>query len=254
MIHSMFLCHGAPDIVLEGNEYTRLLQEMGKNIKPKVIVNFTAHWENEITTISSIEGKYDMIYDFYGFPKELYAKQYPANGSPEYAKKVKDLLESSNIPAKLDTSRGIDHGTWALLYIMYPEANIPVVQVSVNPFRPMEEQFAIGEALKSLGEEDVLIIGSGSTVHNLATLDGYAKEPKSWAVEFDDWLIDKVLKKDMKALYSYQSLAPNAHTAVPREEHITPMFIAMGSGTLEAPRLIHRSYAYGTLTYLGFEF
>jgi 4,5-DOPA dioxygenase extradiol len=250
----MFLCHGAPDLVLEENEYTGLLKEIGKQYRPKAIVLFTAHWETEVTAISSVAGTYDMIYDFYGFPAELYRKQYPAKGSPQLAQKVKKLLEANKIPSNLDDKRGMDHGTWSLLSIMYPEADIPVVQVSVNPFRPMEEQFRIGEALKSLAEEDILIIGSGSTVHNLGTLNGNAKKPESWAVEFDDWMIDKVEHLSLKELYNYQALAPHARLAVPREEHIVPLFIAMGSGQTDSPKLLHRSYAYGTFTYLGFEF
>ncbi len=254
MIHPMFLCHGAPDLVLEENDFTRFLKEIGKQRQPKAIVLFTAHWETEVTAISSIEGTYDMIYDFYGFPKELYRKQYPAKGSPKLAKKVKQLLEDKNIPANLDEKRGADHGTWSLLSIMYPEAEIPVVQISVNPFRPMEEQFRLGEALKSLAEEDILIIGSGSTVHNLRTINANAIKPESWAVEFDDWLIEKITHVSRKELFDYQALAPHARLAVPREEHIVPLFIAMGSGQTEAPKLLYRSYAYGTLTYLGVEF
>jgi 4,5-DOPA dioxygenase extradiol len=253
MINSLFLCHGGPSIVLDNNEYTTFLKEIGDKIKPKAIVIFTAHWESEITTISSISGKYNMIYDFYGFPAELYAMNYPAVGSPEVALKVKRLLEASGIQSSLDNTRGIDHGTWDMLYIMYPKADIPVVQVSVNPFMPMEEQYSIGEALRSLGEEDILVIGSGSTVHNLRTVDWDAKEPKTWAMEFDDWLIEKVESKQIDQLYSYQKLAPNVKLAVPREEHIVPLFIAMGSGQKKQPKLLHRSYAYGTLSYLCFE-
>ena len=254
MIHPMFLCHGAPDLVLKDNEFTRLLKTIGTQYKPKAIILFTAHWETEVTAISSIEGTYDMIYDFYGFPAELYRKQYPAKGSPELAKRIKQLLEAKKIPSNLDEKRGLDHGTWSLLSMMYPNVEIPVVQMSINPFRPMEEQFCIGEALSSLPEEDILIIGSGSTVHNLATLKGNAREPESWAVEFDDWLIDKVEHASLEELYNYQTHAPHVRLAVPREEHIVPLFIAMGSGQTETKKLLHRSYAYGTLTYLGFEF
>lgn len=254
MINSLFLCHGGPTIVVEKNEYTTFLRELGNNIKPKAIVVFTAHWESEITTISSVEGKYDMIYDFYGFPRELYEMKYPASGSPDLAKKISNLLEENKINSKIDTKRGLDHGTWDLLYIMYPTANIPVVQVSINPFMPMEEQYKIGKALQTLGEEDILVIGSGSTVHNLGTIDWEATKAKSWAVEFDDWLIEKVEAGDLNQLFSYQKLAPNSKLAVPREEHIVPMFIAMGAGMNKKPKLLHRSYIYGTLTYLGFEF
>jgi 4,5-DOPA dioxygenase extradiol len=147
----------------------------------------------------------------------------------------------------------MDHGTWDLLYIMYPNADIPVIQVSINPFMSMQQQYKIGEALRSLGQEDILVIGSGSTVHNLGTVDWEATEPKSWAVAFDDWLVEKVESNQMNQLFSYQELAPNAKLAVPREEHLVPLFIAMGCGQQKQPKLLYRSYAYGTLTYLCFE-
>ncbi len=253
MLPSLFICHGGPSIVFEKNEYTAFLKEYSSKIKPKAIVVFTAHWENKITTISSINGVYDMIYDFYGFPKELYALKYLAKGSPEIALKVKTLLKDNGIESNLDKKRGLDHGTWDILYLMYPKADIPVVQISVNPFMSMEEQFKIGEALKILGEEDILVIGSGSTVHNLSTLVD-VKEPIRWAMEFDDWLIEKVENKNLEELFSYQDLAPHAKLAVPREEHIVPLFIALGSGQRKEAKLLHRSYNFGTLTYLAFEF
>lgn len=253
MLPSLFICHGAPSIVFEKNEYTTFLKEYSSKINPKAIVVFTAHWENKITTISSINGVYDMIYDFYGFPKELYALKYLAKGSTEIALKVKSLLKNKGIESCLDEKRGLDHGAWDILYLMYPKADIPVIQISVNPFMPMEEQYKIGEALKSVGKEDILVIGSGSTVHNLSTLAD-VKEPIRWAVEFDDWLIEKVQKKNLEELFSYQNLAPHAKLAVPREEHIVPLFIALGSGQRSEPKLLHRSYSFGTLTNLAFEF
>jgi 4,5-DOPA dioxygenase extradiol len=251
---SLFLCHGAPDIILEDNEYISLLKEMGSKHRPNAIIIFSAHWEEQTTTISSVAGRYEMIYDFYGFPEELYRREYPAEGSPELALRIQKLFSKSGIESHLDTKRGIDHGTWTILSMMYPKADIPVVQISINPFRTMDEQFRIGKALKSLSEEDILVIGSGSTVHNLSSLDPLAKKPEDWAVQFDDWLIDKVMHHQLEQLYDYQKIAPHVKKAVPREEHIVPMFIAMGCGQLEQPKLLHRSYQYGTLTYLGFEF
>jgi 4,5-DOPA dioxygenase extradiol len=252
---SLFVCHGGPTLAIEENEYTNFLKDLAKDIKPKAIVIFTAHFESEITTISSIENTYDMIYDFYGFPEELYSIKYNAKGSPEIADKIKNLLEENGIRSKFDRTRGLDHGSWDILKIMYPEANIPVVQVSINPFLPMEKQYEIGKALRELEKEDILVIGSGSTVHNLKTVDWYAKETKSWAIEFDNWLVENVEQNNLINLFNYQKLAPNAKMAIPREEHIAPMFIAMGSGKEgRLPKLLHRSYAYGTLSYICFEF
>lgn len=253
-MNPIFLCHGGPSIVTEDNEYIDFLKEYGRENKPKAIIIFTAHWENEITTISSIDGQYNMIYDFYGFPEELYRIKYPAKGSVALAQRMKEQLSELGISSKLDEERGLDHGAWDILYIMYPEANIPVVQVSVNPFLAKEEQMNIGKAIKDLSKEDILIIGSGSTVHNLATVDWNATKPKEWTVRFDDWLVEKVVENDIEAVKDYQKLARNAHDAIPREEHIVPMFIALGGGSLEKPKLLHRSYVYGTLSYIAFEF
>ena len=254
MISSLFVCHGGPTLVVEKNEYTSFLKDLGKRLKPKAIVVFTAHWESNVTTISSIEGTYDMIYDFYGFPKALYTKKYPAKGSVELASKLKKLLNDNGIESRLDKSRGLDHGSWDFLYLMYPNADIPVVQVSINPFLPMDKQYEIGKALRALGEEDILVIGSGSTVHNLSTIDWEAENVESWALEFDNWLIEKVENNDTKSLFNYRNLAKNSEKAIPREEHIVPMFIAMGSGNKIKPKLLHHSYVYGTLSYICFEF
>lgn len=254
MINPIFLCHGGPSIVIEDNEYIDFLKEYARKSKPNAIIIFTAHWENEITAISSIDGEYKMIYDFYGFPEELYRMKYPAKGSKELASRMKEQFAKASIPCKLDEERGLDHGAWDILYLMYPNADIPVVQVSVNPFLDKEGQINIGKALQDFPKEDILIIGSGSTVHNLSTVDWNATKPKEWAVQFDDWLVEKVLENDVDALKNYQKFAPNAKHAIPREEHIVPLFIALGSGNKERPRLMHRSYVYGTLSYIGFEF
>lgn len=254
MISSIFVCHGGPTLVIEKNEYTDFLKNYGKKVNPKAIVIFTAHWEKEETTISSIDGVYDMIYDFSGFSRELYSLKYPAKGSVEIADKVKSMLMNNGIESKLDQTRGLDHGAWDVLYLMFPESNIPVVQVSVNPYLAMEKQYEIGRALKELGEEDILVIGSGSTVHNLSTVNWNADKTEEWAIEFDDWLIEKIENNEKEDLFNYRQLAPHAKHAIPREEHIVPLFIAMGSGNKDKPRLLHKSYIYGTLSYICFEF
>lgn len=254
MINSLFLCHGAPTLAIENNEYTDFLKELGGKIAPKAIVVFTAHWESEITKISSIDKDYEMIYDFYGFPKELYSIKYGAKGSTEIASKIQKLLKANGIESQLDTKRGLDHGAWDILYIMYPEAKIPVIQVSINPYMSLDKQYKLGEAIRSLGREDILVIGSGSTVHNLGTVDWQATEAEQWAVEFDNWLIEKVENNNKDALFSYEDLAPYAKKAIPRDEHFVPLLIAMGSGQGSTPKLLHRSYAYGTLSYICFQF
>lgn len=253
MVPSLFLAHGSPMIAIENNAYTEYLSKLGEQINPKAIVIFTAHWETPILTVSNRDDVYDTIYDFGGFPPELFAVKYPAKGSRHTASMIMERFEKRGIAVKADSTRGLDHGSWTLLHRMYPKADIPVVQVSVNPTLPPEEQYKIGDALQGLGKEDILIIGSGALVHNLRLLQWGQTSVERWAVEFDDWIIDKVENKDMDSLFQYESLAPHARLAVPREEHFVPFFIAMGSGESEG-KVIHRFYDHGTLSYLSFAF
>jgi 4,5-DOPA dioxygenase extradiol len=254
MVPSLFLAHGSPMLALENNEYTRFLKRLGEQIKPKAIVIFTAHWESDTLTISDVDGVYETIYDFYGFPDELYAIKYPAEGSTQYASMLEERFEKQGIKVRKDTARGLDHGSWTLLSRMYPDADIPVVQVSVNPYLSAEEQYKIGQSLKGLREEDILVIGSGVTVHNLRMINWGQTTPEPWAVEFDDWLLEKIQNKEWDSLFHYET-APNARLAVPRPEHFVPFFIAMGSGDAETEaQVIYRGYDLGTLSYLCMQF
>lgn len=253
MIPALFLAHGSPMLAIEDTPYTAFLAELGQRHKPKAIVIFTAHWEEQVTTISSSDDVYDTIYDFGGFPDELYKVRYPARGSGMVAAMVAAKLQAAGIPHRADTERGLDHGSWTLLYRIYPQADIPVVQVSVNPYLPPEEQFKIGAALRGLGDQDILVIGSGVTVHNLRIIKWGQKEPEPWAVQFDDWLLNRMDAGDNESLFAYERLAPNARMAVPRAEHFVPLFIAMGAGEGK-PETVYRGYDYGTLSYLCLQF
>lgn len=257
MIPSMFLAHGSPMTAVDDTPYTRFLNELGRKVKPKAIVIFTAHWESEVLTVSSHDDVYDTIYDFGGFPPELYAIKYRARGSKILADEVAKRFGNAGISYRLDETRGLDHGSWTMLHRMYPLADIPVVQLSVHPFLPVSGQYRIGEALRGLGEQDILIIGSGVTVHNLRMLnfDDRFGTPESWASDFDQWLIEHIQSGDLESLYKFMELAPNARMAVPRPEHFVPLFIAMGSGDPgRKPEVMHRSYEFGTLSYLSMQF
>jgi 4,5-DOPA dioxygenase extradiol len=255
MIPSLFVCHGSPMLAIEDNAYTRSLRETGERIQPKAIVIFTAHWESQITTISFKDDIYDTIYDFGGFSPELYQIKYPAKGSTAMASLMEERFKTAGIPTKRDETRGLDHGSWVMLSYLYPNADIPVVQISVNPFLSAKEQFEIGQAIRGLGNEGILVIGSGGTSHNLWEIHWGQTTPEAWTVEFDDWLIDKIQKRDLESLFNYEELAPNARLAVPRPEHFVPLFIAMGSGDENRQaKLLHRSYDAGTLSLISFEF
>lgn len=254
MIPALFLAHGSPMMAIEQNKYTDFLNTLGKSILPKAIVVFTAHWDNELLTISSMDDTYGTIYDFYGFPRELYEIKYPAKGSKVLATRISDLLKTKGISSKEDSTRGLDHGAWTLLMHLYPEANIPVVQISVNSKLPIKDQYKIGEALKILGSEDVLILGSGNSVHNLGAVKWDTNSVDAWAKDFDEWIISKIENKDLTALNDYRRLAPNATLAVPTAEHFIPLIIAMGSGNLIHPEIIHSGYELGNLSYLCYKF
>ncbi|MDR3597614.1 class III extradiol ring-cleavage dioxygenase [Clostridium sp.] len=254
MIKPLFLAHGSPMMAIEESVYTEFLNSLGHSITPKAIVVFTSHWTTEVLTISASDSTYDTIYDFYGFPEELYRVKYPAKGSSVIAAKVQDKLTSVGIKVRTDLIRGLDHGTWTLLQHLYPKANIPIVQVSINYTLPIEEQIKIGNALKGLDQEDILIIGSGNTIHNLRLLDYNKTTPDPWAKEFDDWLITKIETNDLKSLYNYKKSAPHTDLVFPTPDHFVPLFITLGSSSDLKPKVIFRNYLFGNLSYLCFEF
>ncbi|WP_139490937.1 dioxygenase family protein [Brevibacillus dissolubilis] len=263
MMPAFFICHGAPLLAIQENEYTAHLKQLknGLAAKPKAIVVFSAHYEREVTTITYRDDVYETVYDFYGFPDELYQIKYPARGSKQVADQMAELFREEGVALQLDAQSGLDHGTWVVLHHMYPQAEIPVIQVSVNLNLPPAEQYRIGRALRSLREQDVLVIGSGGTSHNLRSIDWSATEPADWTVAFDDWVIDKARVWDTAALFDYEQQAPYAKMAVPRAEHFVPFFLAMGSadrgkeaGGANHTQVTHRSYEYGTLSHIVFCF
>ncbi|PAQ13172.1 dioxygenase [Bacillaceae bacterium SAOS 7] len=254
MMPSLFLPHGSPMIAIEDTDYTRFLRKLGESLKPKAVVLFTAHWESAVMQISSRDDEFETIYDFGGFPPALYEVTYPAKGSTVVAKQLQERFQAHAIESELDTKRGLDHGTWTLLTHLFPNADVPVVQVSVHPFLPPEEQIRIGEAVKGLGAEDILVIGSGVTVHNLRLLNWGQKTPEDWAVQFDDWLLEQLDAGKIANLTQYKQLAPFANQAVPREEHFVPFFIALGAGNESEPKVLFRDYDLGTLSYMALQF
>ncbi|MFC5467415.1 DODA-type extradiol aromatic ring-opening family dioxygenase [Cohnella suwonensis] len=255
MIPSYFFAHGAPSLVLEQHEYTDFLKKFAADHpKPKAIALFSAHWENREQQVSDV-GTYSTIYDFSGFQDELYAITYPAHGHAAVSEEIRRLFEETGIASVADTRRGLDHGAWAVLKLLYPDADIPVVALSVDRFLTNEQQYKIGQALSALRERDIMVIGSGGTVHNLRRLNWRAQEAEPWAVAFDDWLHDKIEAWDTDELFRYEELAPFARDAVPTNEHFIPLLLAMGAGDgSRQATLLHRSYQLGTLSLSCWEF
>jgi len=259
MIPSFFIAHGSPLLAVEDNAYTTFLYKLSDTIKkPIAIIIFSAHWESDIQKVgNSVE--YDMIYDFSGFPEELYRIKYPAVGNEAIFKEIQQLLHRKGIPFEVDAERGLDHGAWVVLRLIYSEANIPVISMSVSPHTLPKDQYEIGKALSSLREKDVLIIASGGTVHNLGALN-WEKDNigvDDWAIKFDQWLASCLEKWDLESLYNYHSLEPTAKYAVPLYgvEHFIPIFYAMGAADdKKIARLLHRSYRYGNLSHSIWQF
>ncbi|MNW41869.1 LigB family dioxygenase [compost metagenome] len=256
MMPSYFVAHGAPSLVIEQHEYTEFLKNLAANTpKPKAIVIFSAHWEQQVQTVSAVADTYPTIYDFGGFPDELYRMTYPAKGAPSISEQIQSLFAEHGIQSQLDGERGLDHGAWAILKLVYPDADIPVVALSVNRYLSNEQQYQIGAALAELREQDVLIIGSGGSVHNLRMVNWQGNGIDDWALAFDSWLQNKIELWDTEAMFNYRELAPYAKEAVPTSEHFIPLLIAMGTGdkTRQA-KLLHRSYQLGNLSLSCWQF
>ncbi|MDQ0214004.1 4,5-DOPA dioxygenase extradiol [Oikeobacillus pervagus] len=260
MLPSFFISHGAPLIAIENNVYTQFLHSLGRKLpKPKAIVLFSAHWISPIQKVSNVD-QYETIYDFGGFPESLYRIQYPAKGDKKITQEMKELFTKEEIPFEEETTRGLDHGAWIILRLLYPDADIPVISMSVNPMIPPDEQYKIGKALFKLREKDVLIIGSGGTVHNLRAIKMMEDDHHSidsWAIEFDEWLELQLKNWNVESLFKYASLAPNASLAVPPygNEHFIPIFYAMGAADQQkTAKLLHRSYRYGNLSHSVWQF
>lgn len=258
MMPSYFVAHGAPSLVVEDHEYTDFLKKLASTLprRPKAIVIFSAHWEDEIQRVSQV-GEHGTIYDFYGFPEELYKMTYPAPGDASLSRQVLSLLEEAGIAAAPDTSRGLDHGAWAVLKLIYPEADIPVVALSVNRNLSNERQYEVGRALKELREQDVMIVGSGGIVHNLRQIAWGAgpQQVDSWALEFDTWIQRRLEDWNLEELFRYRERAPFAEQAVPTSEHFIPLLLAMGTGdSVRRAELLHRSYQWGSLSLTAWKF
>lgn len=258
MIPAFFVAHGSPMLAVEDNEYTRFLESLGRTLNPKAILLFSAHWESDTQLVSAVD-RYATIYDFGGFPEELYRIQYPARGDAGMAEEVGRLLAAQSIPHQFDRRRGLDHGAWVPLRRLFPQAGVPVVAMSVNPELSPAEQYAIGRALSGLRRQDVLIIASGVTAHNFGTLRwrSPAAAPDPWAVEFDDWVLSKAAAWDLPSLFAYESQAPNVKLAVPPRgnEHFIPLFYALGAADDQrTAQELHRSYQFGNLSHVVWQF
>lgn len=250
MMPVLFLSHGAPSLPLEAGETGAAWRKLGLQIpKPSAILAVSAHWETHIPTLS-LAARPETIHDFGGFPEELYRIQYPAPGAPKVAEKASHLLQQADIPVQLDDKRGLDHGAWVPLSFMYPDADIPVAQLSLQPERDPSWHLALGRALRPLRDDGVLIVGSGAITHNLRAVFSHPRNeavPK-WVTEFCDWIAAKISEGDLDALRNYRALAPHAAQNHPTDEHLLPLFVALGAASkADDAQHLNRVVTYGLL-------
>ena len=247
MFPSLYISHGSPMLALEpdasGPALARLAAELPK---PKAIVIVSAHWESNELLVSG-NPRPDTWHDFGGFPKALFEVEYPAPGDPQLAAEVVELLKASNLPARIDSNRPFDHGVWVPLSLMYPQADIPIVQVSLPTRGGPALQAHVGQALSSLRQHGVLLIGSGSITHNLRELDWHAgpESVEPWAQAFRDWMVEKLAANDEAALNDYRQRAPNAVRNHPSDEHLLPLYFARAAGGDFS--IAHQGFTMGAL-------
>lgn len=250
MLPSLFISHGAPTLPLDNCPAREFLKGLGAaGPRPRAILAVSPHWDNEAPTINAVAVN-NTIHDFYGFPEALYRLAYPAPGSPELAGRVRETLAAAGIKAGVDEIRGLDHGAWVPLMLMYPKADLPVVQLGVRTPLGPQHHLKLGRALMPLRDEGVLVFGTGSYTHNLRALDrGRLNGPEApWVTAFSDWVHAALTEGRTADLISYRKLAPYAAQAHPEEDHFMPLFVALGAGGegARAERL-HRSTTFGTL-------
>jgi 4,5-DOPA dioxygenase extradiol len=229
---TLFISHGSPMLLLGDGKARRFLMELGNRLpRPQAILVVSAHWENAHKPAVSYTAKPETIHDFGGFPQELYEKQYPVSGSPELAAKAQALLEKGGFGVARYGQRGLDHGAWVPLSLMYPEADIPVTQVSLIENAPPATHEKMGRALSALRDEDVLIIGSGSLTHNLYEFRGQTVDApvQEWVSEFTGWMETRLNENRRDDILSYRSRAPSGKRNHPTEEHLSPLFVALGA-------------------------
>ncbi|MDD4081153.1 MAG: 4,5-DOPA dioxygenase extradiol [Eubacteriales bacterium] len=244
----LFAGHGSPMNALEDNAWTAAWEALGRELpRPKAILCLSAHFAGSKSLVVNV-GKPETIHDFYGFPQELFDARYEAPGSPQLARRVTELFSDAR-----GTDRwGLDHGAWSVLIRMYPQADIPVVQLSLNLSLKGEEQMAIGKKLRPLRDEGILILGSGNVAHNLRRINPRMKEPFPWARAFDEAVYERMMSGDYAGIADFMAL-PGAHESVPTTEHFVPLPYVLGAADKEEKvRVFSQDYVFASLSMTGY--
>lgn len=223
----VFLGHGSPMNAIEDTAFSRAWSDLGRALpRPAAILVVSAHWMTRGTTLVDVSAMPRTIHDFYGFPQQLYQQSYPAHGAPDLAREVVTLLASHH--AAEDDSWGLDHGAWSVLNFLYPEADVPVFQISIDMSKGLEWQLEVGQALAELRDRGVLILGSGNVVHNLRAMRPGGR-PQDFALEFDGLFTDRLSDRDFAALADREKLGALLRMAHPTVDHYLPALTIAGA-------------------------
>lgn len=247
---ALFISHGSPMIVMEPSPAHMFLTKLGTMLeRPRAILSVSAHWTTDTPAIS-VDPQPGTMHDFGGFPDELYQMSYPAPGAPDVGEAAALLLRDQGIIVDIAQQRDLDHGTWTPLKLAYPNADIPITEMSVQPHQSPAWHFRLGEALAPLRNDNILIVGSGAMTHNLrAFFGGEYDTPPSWVTDFTDWMYDTIAQDHVGALLDFETAAPHIQQNHPTVEHILPLFVALGAGSADTPgERIHTSIEHGVLS------
>jgi 4,5-DOPA dioxygenase extradiol len=246
----LFVSHGSPMLGLEPGAWGQALRDWSLGLQDvKAILVISAHWEKPQPLAVTSAAAPATLHDFGGFPEELYALQYPAPGHPGLAERIRDLLVGVGLPTQLDPARPLDHGAWVPLMAAYPGAEVPVLQLSLPIPRTPRELYALGQALRPLRDEGVVLIASGGIVHNLRLLDWAGdSEPQPWALAFEAWVAERVERGDHASLLAECASAPDFAKAVPTSEHFDPLFVALGAAGDSPAASLYADWQLGSLS------
>lgn len=254
---SLFVSHGAPLVLVDGDPAPAAWRALAASLPtPRAIVIMSPHWLTRAPQVAS-PAQHRTLHDFAGFPPALYQFDYPAPGDPTLAQAVVGRLAAAGMTATVAAREDLDHGAWVPLLAMYPPADVPVVQVAVQPRLGPRHHLALGAALAGLRDEGVLLVGSGALTHNLreVAIDQRAAPALPWVREFADWFDDRLAARDVTTLLDYRAQAPHAARIHPTEEHLLPLFFALGAAGPDAvARRIHGGFAYAALAMYAYAF
>jgi 4,5-DOPA dioxygenase extradiol len=248
----IFLSHGSPMLVLEATPTTEFLRTLGRGIgTPRAAIVVSAHWETARPAVGAAAAP-TTIHDFFGFPQPLYDVRYPAPGAPELAARVAEQLDCA-----VDGNRGLDHGVWCPAALMWPEANVPIVPLSIQPRQDARHHYALGQRLRPLlADGEVLLLASGALTHNLRAYFGRNVDDPAqpWVTAFADWIGEAATAGRTEDLLDWRDLAPHAADNHPTDEHLLPLFVALGASAGGRARVLHRAVEYGVLAMDAYAF